>query len=132
MGNGVCGWRLTVAAVLVLGAVTPSWSNDDSQEVLTRAVTNPGATPTYELGVGRLDPSGLGDTRSSSLAVGQVAQAAGASGTEAMDAARDPARAEHPEGLSNTDLNRALCNPVTSLWSLTSQSNNSPRPILWA
>jgi hypothetical protein len=121
MGNAVCGWGLTVAAVLVLGAATPSWSTDDSQAV---AVTNPGATSAYELGISRLDPSGLVDMRSSSLAVGQVGQAAGASGTEAMDPARDPAKAEHPEGLSNTDLNRALSNPVTSLWSLTSQFNN--------
>jgi hypothetical protein len=43
-----------------------------------------------------------------------------------MDPARDPARAEDPHELSNTDLIRSLSNPVTSLWSLTFQFNKLP------
>lgn len=57
---------------------------------MSEAVLNPRAPCGYHLGAGGLDLTGPGGVPSGSLAVGQIAQAAGASDTETMDPARDP------------------------------------------
>ena len=83
---------------------------------------NPGAPPPYHLGVGKLDgPGDLGDFRFDEAAAGRVAQAAGAPGREGAASHSEPQRRR---GLSASELNRQLSNPVTSLWSLTFQFNN--------
>ena len=106
------GWRVAVA-VLVLMTATPAWAEDDSQEVRTRPVLNPGAPLPYRLG-------DLGDFRFDESASWRVAQAAGAPGREGTALSASP----EGEGPSASELSRQLSNPVTSLWSLEFQFNN--------
>ena len=113
-------WRVVVA-VLVLATATPARAGDDSQEVLTRAVLNPGAPPPYQLGVGQLDgPVDVDEFRVDEPASRRVAQATGAPEREGTASPASPSA----EGQSASELNRQLSNPVTSLWSLQFQFNN--------
>jgi hypothetical protein len=114
--NAGLAWLFGAVVALVLATATPLWSEDGSQDGLSRAVQNAGSLPAYGLGVGKLDGDlgGAGD-----LAVGPFAQAGGVPGKAAATSAEPEAADE-----SASELNRKLTNPVSTLWSLSNQFNN--------
>jgi len=113
--------RLAATAIVVLATVTPSWAGEGSQHGLAGGPLKPGGPSAYHLGVGRVESTlDRGDTGAGTLAGPSVAQAADERGREAAPGGTKGD--ERDKSLS--ELNKELTNPVTSLWSLTSQFNN--------
>ena len=117
--NAGLAWRFGAVVALVLVTAIPSWPEDGSQDVLTRAVQDAAPLPAYNLGIGKLDGSLPVDSRVDDLAARPFAQAGGASGK----AGATPDEPE-PADESASELNRKLTNPVSTLWSLSNQFNN--------
>ena len=95
--NAESAWRFGGVVALMLATATPSWPEDGSQEVLTRATQDAGATRTCHLGAGRLDGNlGRADVRVGDPPGALIAQAPGAS--SAAGTRRPPASSSAPRG----------------------------------
>jgi hypothetical protein len=102
--NAGLGWWLGAVVVVVFTTAIPSWSEDGSQEMLTRVTQHAGAMPANHLGAGRLDGDlGRADARVDEVAGVPFAQAGGVSGA----AAARPVEPE-PADQSASELNRKL------------------------
>jgi hypothetical protein len=111
--------RLAAAVVLALVSVAPAWAVDDSVPGLTLPRLPPGALPSH-LDVGGLNGTlGRGEIGADALTSRLVAQT---SGTPAP-AGATTTEPDGPEE-SESELNRKLTNPVSTLWSITNQFNN--------
>jgi hypothetical protein len=118
--NAGLGWWLGAVVAVVFTTAIPSWSEDGSQEMRTRATQETGTMPAYHLGAGRLDGDlGRADARVDDVAGVPFAQAGGVSGA----AGARPVEPE-PAEESASELNRKLTNPVSTIWSLSNQFNN--------
>jgi hypothetical protein len=111
--------RLAAAVVLMLVSVATAWAVDDSVPGPTPPRLPPG-TLLYHLDAGGLDSIlGGGDLGADALTSRLVAQTSGAPTTAGATAVES----DGPEE-SESELNRKLTNPVSSIWSITNQFNN--------
>src|SRR5262252_3321493 len=116
---GTVAVRLAAAMVVALVSVAPAWAVDDAVPGLTLPRLPPGALP-YHLDVGGLDGTlGRGEFGADALTSRLVAQT---SGTPAP-AGATTTELDGPEE-SESELNRKLTNPVSTLWSITNEFNN--------
>jgi hypothetical protein len=115
---------LTGGAVvaLVLATATPSWPEDGSRDVLTRAAAqDAGAMPAYHLGADRLDGNlGRADVRVEDLPGMPFAQAGGVAGAagESPRGGDSGQASSHPERGSLSEIGAKLSNPVSDVWAL--------------
>jgi len=107
---------LTHGAVvaLVLATATPSWPEDGSRDVLTRAAQDGGTMPAYHLGAGTFDGTlGRADVRIDDVSGVPIAQAGGASG-----AAGGSTTGGDSSQASLAEIGHKLTNPVSDVWAL--------------